>query len=60
VRDEEKGEVSISKEDLEANMALLVFAGSELTSTAMAAIVLDESRWPMRDCIRAHSYTLRV
>jgi cytochrome P450 len=41
VRDEEKGEVKISKEEIEANMTQLIFAGSEMTSTAMAAIVYE-------------------
>jgi hypothetical protein len=41
VCDEEKGEVKISKEEIEANMTQLIFAGSEMTSTAMAAIVYE-------------------
>jgi cytochrome P450 len=41
VRDEKKGEVKISREDIEANMTLLIFAGSEMTSTAMVAIVYE-------------------
>jgi cytochrome P450 len=36
---EEKGEVKIPKEEIEANMTLLIFAGSETTSTAMTAIL---------------------
>ncbi|KAH7374279.1 benzoate 4-monooxygenase cytochrome-like protein P450 [Pyrenochaeta sp. MPI-SDFR-AT-0127] len=35
---EEKGEVKIPKEEIEANMTLLIFAGSETSSTAMAAV----------------------
>lgn len=35
---EEKGEVKIPKEEIEANMTLLIFAGSETTSTALAAV----------------------
>lgn len=36
---EEKGEVKIPKEEIEANMTLLIFAGSETTSTAMTAVL---------------------
>jgi cytochrome P450 len=36
---EEKGEIKISKEEIEANMTVLIFAGSDTTSTAMAAIL---------------------
>lgn len=36
---EEKGEMIIPKEEIEANMAVLIFAGSETSSTAMAAIL---------------------
>ncbi|KAH7065753.1 benzoate 4-monooxygenase cytochrome-like protein P450 [Paraphoma chrysanthemicola] len=36
---EEKGEEMIRKEELEANMTLLIFAGSETTSTALTAIL---------------------
>jgi cytochrome P450 len=36
---EEKGETKIPKEEIEANMTVLIFAGSETTSTAMTAIV---------------------
>ncbi|KAF2027984.1 benzoate 4-monooxygenase cytochrome-like protein P450 [Setomelanomma holmii] len=36
---DEKGEVKIPKEEMEANMTLLIFAGSETTSTAMTAIL---------------------
>ena len=36
---EEKGEVKIPKEEIEANMTVLIFAGSETTSTAMTAIL---------------------
>lgn len=36
---EEKGEVKIPKEEIEANMTLLIFAGSETSSTAMAAVL---------------------
>lgn len=35
----EKGEVKIPKDEIEANMALLIFAGSETTSTALVAIL---------------------
>jgi cytochrome P450 len=34
---DQKGDIRISKEEIEANMTLLIFAGSETTSTAMAA-----------------------
>ncbi|KAF3037521.1 hypothetical protein E8E12_007436 [Didymella heteroderae] len=43
---EEKGEVKISKEEIEANMTLLIFAGSETTSSAMAAILTELLRNP--------------
>ncbi|KAH7408499.1 benzoate 4-monooxygenase cytochrome-like protein P450 [Phaeosphaeria sp. MPI-PUGE-AT-0046c] len=36
---EEKGETKIPKEEIEQNMTLLIFAGSETTSTAMTAIL---------------------
>lgn len=36
---DEKGEVKIPKEEIEQNMTLLIFAGSETTSTAMTAIM---------------------
>ncbi|CBX97259.1 hypothetical protein IAQ61_007329 [Plenodomus lingam] len=35
----EKGEIKIPQDEIEANMTLLIFAGSETTSTAMTAIV---------------------
>jgi cytochrome P450 len=35
----EKGEIRIPKEEIEANMTVLIFAGSDTTSTAMAAIL---------------------
>ncbi|KAF2439282.1 benzoate 4-monooxygenase cytochrome-like protein P450 [Karstenula rhodostoma CBS 690.94] len=35
----EKGEVKIPEEEIEANMTLLIFAGSETTSTALAAVL---------------------
>ncbi|KAJ4349701.1 uncharacterized protein N0V89_008318 [Didymosphaeria variabile] len=35
----EKGEVKIPKDEIEANMTLLIFAGSETTSTALVAIL---------------------
>lgn len=38
---EEKGEVKIPKEEIEANMTLLIFAGSETTSSAMSAILTE-------------------
>jgi hypothetical protein len=37
----EKGEVKIANEGIRANMALLIFVGSELTSTAMLAILIQ-------------------
>lgn len=43
---EEKGEVKIPKEEIEANMTLLIFAGSETTSSAMAAILTELLRNP--------------
>ncbi|KAL6150763.1 hypothetical protein ACJQWK_00291 [Exserohilum turcicum] len=36
---EEKGEVKIPEDEIEANMTLLIFAGSETTSTAMTAVI---------------------
>jgi cytochrome P450 len=36
---EEKGETKIPKEEIEANMTVLIFAGSDTTSSAMAAIL---------------------
>jgi cytochrome P450 len=36
---EEKGEIRIPKEEIEANMVLLIFAGSDTTSTAITAIL---------------------
>lgn len=42
----EKGEVKIPKDEIEANMALLIFAGSETTSTALAAIFSQLLRAP--------------
>ncbi|KAJ4299478.1 hypothetical protein N0V90_004723 [Kalmusia sp. IMI 367209] len=35
----EKGEVKVPEAEIEANMTLLIFAGSETTSTALAAIL---------------------
>jgi cytochrome P450 len=35
----EKGEVVVPKEEVEANLTMLIFAGSETTSTALAAIL---------------------
>ncbi|KAL5373696.1 hypothetical protein DPSP01_012495 [Paraphaeosphaeria sporulosa] len=35
----DKGEVKIPDEEIEANMTLLIFAGSETTSTALAAVL---------------------
>ena len=43
---EEKGEVKIPKDEIEANMTLLIFAGSETTSTALAAILTQLARAP--------------
>ncbi|KAJ4986130.1 cytochrome P450 [Stagonosporopsis vannaccii] len=43
---EEKGEVKIPKEEIEANMTLLIFAGSETTSSAMSAIMTELLRSP--------------
>lgn len=43
---EEKGEVRIPKEEIEANMTLLIFAGSETTSSAMSAIMTELLRSP--------------
>lgn len=43
---EEKGEIKIPKEEIEANMTLLIFAGSETTSSAMAAILTELLRNP--------------
>jgi len=43
---EEKGEVKIPKEEVEANMTLLIFAGSETTSSAMSAIMTELLRSP--------------
>jgi cytochrome P450 len=36
---EEKGEIRIPKEEIEANMVLLIFAGSDTTSTAITAVL---------------------
>lgn len=36
---EEKGEIKIPNQEIETNMTLLIFAGSETTSTAMTAIM---------------------
>jgi cytochrome P450 len=36
---EEKGEIRIPKEEIEANMVLLIFAGSDTTSTAMTVVL---------------------
>jgi cytochrome P450 len=36
---EEKGETKIAKAEIEANMTVLIFAGSDTTSSAMAAIL---------------------
>jgi cytochrome P450 len=44
---EEKGEVKIPKEEIEANMTLLIFAGSETTSSAMSAILTELLRSPV-------------
>lgn len=43
---EEKGEVKIPQEEIEANMTLLIFAGSETTSSAMSAILTEMLRSP--------------
>lgn len=43
---EEKGEVKIPQEEIEANMTLLIFAGSETTSSAMSAITTELLRSP--------------
>lgn len=43
---EEKGEVKIPQEEIEANMTLLIFAGSETTSSAMSAILTELLRSP--------------
>ncbi|KAF1976729.1 benzoate 4-monooxygenase cytochrome-like protein P450 [Bimuria novae-zelandiae CBS 107.79] len=42
----DKGEVKIPKEEIEANMTLLIFAGSETTSTALAAILTQLLQTP--------------
>lgn len=42
----EKGEVKIPEEEIEANMTLLIFAGSETTSTALAAVLTQLLRAP--------------
>lgn len=43
---EEKGELKIPQEEIEANMTLLIFAGSETTSTAIAAILTQLLQTP--------------
>lgn len=43
---EEQSEVKIPKEEIEANMTLLIFAGSETTSSAMAVILTELLRNP--------------
>ena len=43
---EEKGEVRIPTDEIEANMTVLIFAGSETTSTAMAGIFNQLFRHP--------------
>jgi cytochrome P450 len=43
---EEKGEVKIPKEEIEVNMTILIFAGSDTTSTALAAILPQLLRSP--------------
>ncbi|KAJ8113006.1 hypothetical protein OPT61_g4758 [Boeremia exigua] len=43
---EEKGEIKIPKDEIEANMTLLIFAGSETTSSAMSAIMTELLRRP--------------
>ncbi|KAH7126579.1 benzoate 4-monooxygenase cytochrome-like protein P450 [Dendryphion nanum] len=43
---EEKGEVKIPTSEIEQNMTLLIFAGSETTSTAMSAILNQLVRSP--------------
>lgn len=43
---EEKGEVKIPETEIEANMTLLIFAGSETTSSAMSAILTELLRNP--------------
>lgn len=43
---EEKGEVRIPTDEIEANMTVLIFAGSETTSTAMAGILNQLFRHP--------------
>ena len=42
----EKGEVKIPKEEIEANITLLIFAGSETISSAMSAILSELLRRP--------------
>lgn len=37
---EEKGEIKIPKEEMETNMTILIFAGSETSSSAMTAILM--------------------
>lgn len=44
----EKGEIKIPKDEIEANMTLLIFAGSETTSTALAAILTQLVRTPAK------------
>lgn len=43
---EEKGEVKVPKEEIEANMTVLIFAGSETTSSALSAILTELLRNP--------------
>ena len=43
---EEKGEVKIPKEEIEANITFLIFAGSETISSAMSAILNELLRRP--------------
>lgn len=42
----EKGEVKIPQDEIEVNMTVLIFAGSETTSTAMTAILNELLRHP--------------
>lgn len=43
---EQKGEVKMAQEEMEANMTVLIFAGSETTSSAMSAILTELLRTP--------------
>lgn len=42
----EKGEIRVPEKEIEANMTLLIFAGSETTSSAMSAILTELLRSP--------------